>query len=202
MSGPASNDSFTQHVAARLARGGEIEPAELVRALYAELRAEAELMMQGERKSHTLQPTALVHEAYLRMAGGTPVEWRDREHFLRTAARTMRRVLVDHARRRNAATRALRASSDSDTAAREARLAALDVPSLPPETALALDESLAVLAQLDPLFERVVELRFFAGLSVQEAAVALDVAPRRVERAWRFARSWLGERIAGGLDGS
>lgn len=167
----------------------------LLRLLYSELRSLAARQMQRERKDHTLQPTVLVHEAWMRLieepgqgvpdagAAGGPA-WDGRAHFLRMAAKAMRNVLVDHARRRGAQKRgasAARAELDDVLATYETR--ALDV--------LALDEALERLAQRDEELARVVELRFFGGLTVEETGAALGLGVRQVEGAWVTARGWL-----------
>ncbi|MEO8448561.1 MAG: sigma-70 family RNA polymerase sigma factor [Gemmatimonadota bacterium] len=156
----------------------------LLPLLYQELRRIAELHMRRERPDHTLQPTALVHEAYLRLMGGAEVEWQDRAHFLRAASQTMRRVLVDYARARNAAKRGaeLRVTLD------EALVAQGDDRTL---DMLVLDDALTRLAAADPRWAQVVELRCFAGLDVAEVAKVLDISTATVTRDWRFARAWL-----------
>jgi len=150
--------------------------------VYAELRRQARRYMRGERADHTLQPTALAHEAYLRLAGRERV-WADRAHFFAVAARAMRQVLVDHARRRRAAKRdGLQLEAPEDV-----RNEPVDL--------LDLDAALAELAQLDPKQVEVVEMRFFAGLSVEETAEALGLSPRTVKREWSTARAWLKHRL-------
>jgi RNA polymerase sigma factor (TIGR02999 family) len=138
--------------------------------------------MRGERAGHTLQPTALAHEAYLRLAGRER-DWADRAHFFAVAARAMRQVLVDHARRHRAAKR--------DGLQLEAPEGVRDEP----VDLLDLDAALAELAQLDPKQVEVVEMRFFAGLSVDETAEALGLSPRTVKREWSTARAWLKHRL-------
>lgn len=152
--------------------------------VYGELRRLAERQMRCERPDHTLQATALVHEAYLRLAGPASPDWQDRAHFFAVAARLMRRILVDHARARRFAKRgggAVRVSLDEAAALWEERAGDL----------VALDEALERLGALDPLGQRIVELRFFGGLSVEESAEALGVSPAAVKRGWRSARAWL-----------
>jgi len=163
--------------------GPDPEAAEdLTPLVYHELRRIA-AYMRRERPGQTLQPTALVHEVYLRLAGaGTP--WRDRQHFVAIAARSMRQILVEHARARGA----------------QRRWAGLDrVPlseslavSADPEGMLpALDEALTRLERLDPELTRIIELRFFAGLSIEDAADALGMSPATLKRRWALARAWL-----------
>lgn len=164
---------------------------ELAALLYGELREIARREMADERADHTLQPTALVHEAYLRLAGGDSPSFENREHFFAAAATAIRRVLVDHARKR----------------ARERRGGNLErvpidqvhpaVP-IPSEGLLDLDDALARLAGFDPVKARIVELRFFAGLKVEELARVLGASESTIRREWRAARAWL----RGELDGS
>ena len=156
---------------------------QLVPIVYEELRRLAHHYMRGERAGHTLQTTALVNEAYLRLAGIDALRWRDRAHFFAMAATLMRRVLVDYARQRG----------------REKRGAGVPVTSLdehavapqPAVDIVALDAALERLASVDPQQSRVVELRFFAGLSVEETAEALGISPATVKRDWATARLWL-----------
>lgn len=154
--------------------------------VYAELRRLAESGLRRERAGHTLQPTALVNEAYLRL-NAEAATWQNRRHFFGAAAQAMRRILVDHARQKLASKR--------DGGAR-VTLADLDIQA--PEAdldVLAVSEALDVLAQEDPRLSEVVSLRFFAGMSVEETARALDVSPITIKRDWAFARAWLCERI-------
>jgi RNA polymerase sigma factor (TIGR02999 family) len=155
----------------------------LVPIVYDELRRLAHHYMRGERADHTLQATALVNEVYLRLAGIDSMQWRDRAHFFAMAATLMRRVLVDYARLR---TREKRGGGVSVTS--------LDENVIAPQSAvdvLALDEALERLAAVDPQQGRVVELRFFAGLSVEETAEALGISPATVKRDWATAKLWL-----------
>ena len=164
---------------------GQPEGADLLLpVVYQQLRRRAAAQLHGERRNHTLQPTALVHEAYLRLVDQRPVAWQNRAQFFGLASRMMRRILVDHARRKNMHKRSgqwLRVS--------------LADRALPGPTAdfdvLALDELLVRLAAFDARKSRVVELRYFGGLSLEETADVLDIAPRTVEREWRVARAWL-----------
>jgi RNA polymerase sigma factor (TIGR02999 family) len=156
---------------------------ELLPAVYAELRRLAAGYMRRERPGQTLQATALVHEAYLRLAGtGRP--WTDRAHFLGIAARAMRQILVERARARGAQKRwaGLNRVSLAESLAAGANADAM----LP-----ALDEALARLERLDPEQVKIVELRYFAGLGVEEAAEALGISPATVKRRWALARAWL-----------
>jgi len=161
--------------------------------LYAELRALAGSFLGRERVDHTLQPTALVHEAWIRLSGEDDARWADRTHFFRVAAQVMRRVLVDHARRKQADKR----GGDQQ----RITMATGITPSVdaPEELdVLALDEALQQLAKLDESQARVVELRFFAGLTVDEVAQAVGVSPRTVATQWRLARAWLLQALADG----
>jgi len=163
--------------------------ARLYDAVYNELQALARSSMRRESSGHTLQPTALVNEAYLRLLPSGD-GWENRGHFFGAAAQAMRRILVDHARRRNAAKRgdgAVRVTfSDLDIEAEE--------PGVDVE---ALDEALKQLKQEDERLEQVVTMRYFAGLSIEQTAAALGTSPATVKRDWNFARAWLYERLRG-----
>ena len=164
--------------------GDEDAYRQLSAILYDELKRQAARCMRGERPGITLQATALVHEAFMRLAGAGEVDWQDRKHFLAIAARTMRRVLVDLVRAQATAKRGARAEPtllDSGIVAQGASV--LDL--------IALDEALETLGTFDARKVRVIELRFFAGLTVEETAEVLDVAPDTVARDWRLARTWL-----------
>lgn len=180
----------------RVEAGDARAQEELFSLLFCELRGLAAGFLDGERTGHTLQPTALVHEAWIRLNGDrAPWSWNDRRHYVRTAARAMRRVLVDHARARAALKRGTREELPDE---------ALDAlaGSLPMDAAetLALDQALQGLAELDPALAELVELRFFAGASVAQTAAVLDCSVSHVERRWRLARAWLrrelGERFS------
>jgi RNA polymerase sigma factor (TIGR02999 family) len=169
--------------------GGDPDALErLMPVVYGELRKLAASYLREERPDHTLQPTALVHEAYLRLTNQRQVAWQNRAHFFGIAARMMRRILVDYARRRRAAKRnaaAWRVATDVPDA--------LDgFPEL-----LALDRALSSLERLDPQQARVVELRFFAGLTVEETAEAVGISAATVKRDWRTAKAWLRREIGG-----
>jgi RNA polymerase sigma-70 factor (ECF subfamily) len=169
-------------------RGGDAAATDqLLRVIYDELHRQASRAMRREDSAHTLQATALVNEAYLRLVDQRRVEWRNRAHFFGIAAQLMRRILVDHARARAAAKRGggERALSltDADSPVGGATDDGVDV--------LALHEALEKLAALDPDQARVVELRYFSGLSIDETAEALDVSPATVKREWATARAWL-----------
>jgi RNA polymerase sigma factor (TIGR02999 family) len=158
----------------------------LLPLVYDELKAIAAQRLRGERPDHTLQPTALVHEAFLRMVDQTRVQWQNRAHFCAVAASMMRRILVDHARRR--------AAEKRGAGRRDVPL--LDTLGLAnkgrdPVDIVALDDLLKELSRLNERHARVVELRFFGGLTVEETAHALDVSPATVKNDWRAARAWL-----------
>jgi RNA polymerase sigma factor (TIGR02999 family) len=166
--------------------GDEAAYARVAAMLYDELRSRAARYMRSQRAGHSLQATALVHEAFLRLHTAGRVDWHDRNHFLAVAARTMRSVLVDLARAKASAKRGGRpqyVTLDLNIAAPEPEHAALDL--------IALDGALEALGAIDSRKVQVVELRFFAGLSVEETAAVLDVSQDTVARDWRMARSWL-----------
>ncbi len=158
--------------------------------VYDSLRTEAARLLRGERPGHTLQPTALVHEAWLRLAGQGGARIQDRAHFRAVAALVMRRILVDHARRRGRAKRGGEAPLESMMA-----LAAMDAGESGPAGAapdlVALDEALTRLASIDARLSRTVELRYFGGLSVDETAETIGVGTATVKRDWTLARAWL-----------
>ncbi len=156
--------------------------------LYGELRDIAARYARGERSGHTLQATAIVHEAYVRLIESPGIEWQNRNHFLGTAARVMRRVLVDHARERNRLKRG--GGQRPVTLADAAELGRGQSPDL-----VALDDALRTLEEVDRRLVEVVELRYFGGLSIAETAAYLDVSMTTVTRRWRRARAWLYEEL-------
>jgi RNA polymerase sigma-70 factor, ECF subfamily len=184
---PPSRDRSRLHVTELLLAWGSGDRSaldELVPLVHQELRRLARSQMRGERDNHTLQTTALVNEAFLRLIDLRRIRWQDRAHFLALSAQLMRRVLVDDARTRNYRKRGGGAAT----------VALDDVAVAAPERAadlVALDEALENLARVDPRKSRVVELRFFGGLSVEETAGALNVSPETVMRDWRLAKVWL-----------
>jgi RNA polymerase sigma factor (TIGR02999 family) len=165
-------------------QGGDEEALrELLPLVYNELRRVAHHYLQGENSGHTLQSTALVHEAYLRLTKQAPAQLENRVHFFAIAAQLMRQVLVDYARTRRAAKRNLVHKITWDDAITWARKRTPDL--------IALDDALKELAKLDPQQSRIVELRFFAGLSIEETSHVLAVSPATVKRQWSSARAWL-----------
>jgi RNA polymerase sigma factor (TIGR02999 family) len=163
--------------------GEEAARSRLMDAVYDELRRVARRHLRGERDDHSLAPTALVHETYLKLVDQRRVRWQNRAHFFAIAAHLMRRILVDHARSRTAAKR----GND-----RTVVLEAVEIETAPLDIdVLALDAALNKLAAVDARQSRLVELRFFAGLTVDETAATLGVAPITVKRDWAHARAWL-----------
>lgn len=167
----------------------------LVRLVYAELRRQAQLVLRREGDGHTLQPTALVHEAWLRLGGQDEAQWESRTQFFAVAAQMMRRVLLDHARTRLALKRgggAVRVSlGDVGRGVAGPGAIPADSASLDAVDVIALDDALTRLAVLDPQKARLVDLRYFAGLSIPETAAVLGVSPATVGREWAIARMWL-----------
>lgn len=182
---PAASDEITDLLQS-VEAGSPGALDRLIPLVYEELRALASGYLRGERGDHTLQTTALVHEAYLRLVDQQRTTWRNRRHFFGIAALAMRRILVDAARRRGAAKRDLGRpiTLDEDLdAGRDDR------------EILGVDEALEELARLDPRQARVVELRYFAGLTIEDTAEALDVSPATVKREWHTARAWLAREL-------
>jgi RNA polymerase sigma factor (TIGR02999 family) len=167
----------------RWKKGDEEAMHELVPILYKELRKLAHYHLQAERPGHTLQSTALVHEVYIRLLGRQPFELQDRAHFMAVASRLMRQVLVDYARTRKAAKR--------DGGCRVSLSRVADIPIEDDEDLLALDRALNELARADERQARIVEMKFFGGLSSSEAASALSISRATVDREWAMARLWL-----------
>jgi len=176
----------------QLAGGNREVESALFPLLYDELRRIARALMRGEGQRRTLQTTVLVHEAYLRLTSGRTVTWDSRTHFLAVAAKVMRRILVDHARARNSDKRGGGKVVSAD------RLTLRDPQAVDYESLLALDAALERLATFDERQARIVELRFFAGMTVEETAHAMNISPRTVKREWQMARAWLyGELMPG-----
>lgn len=165
--------------------GGDVAAKEqLLRLVYDELKRQARFLMSKERSDHTLQPTALVHEAFLKLGNGADVEWTDRLHFYRYAAHLMRHILVDHARLHAAAKRGgtpIHLSTDD-----------IEIPAIDGvESILIIDEVLGRLEKLDERQAKIVEMRFFGGLTTREIAESLDIGERMVLREWQAAKLWL-----------
>ena len=172
-------------------RGDAQATTRLVPLLYEELRHIAASLMARERNASTLQPTALVHEAYLRLLGSEGTEWQSRAHFLGAAARAMRRILVEHARKRSR----LKRGGDLE------RITLTDGKKryeAQPEDVLALEQALQKLEERDVEMARVVELRYFGGLTAEETAEVLGTSVRTVQRQWSGARAWLHRALSGG----
>lgn len=168
----------------RITHGDEGAAARLIPLVYGELRRLAGGYMRHERSDHTLQPTALVHEAYLKLVEQQSVDWQGRAHFFRVAAQMMRRILIDHAR---GTLREKRGSGEKPVPLDEALVFA-------PEQSMELiklDQSLERLSQIDPRQSRIVELRFFGGLTVEETAEVMGISPKTVKRDWSVAKAWL-----------
>jgi RNA polymerase sigma factor (TIGR02999 family) len=174
----------------RWAEGDRDAGGEAIERAYADLRRLAAHYLKQESPANTLQPTALVHELYLRLQEGAQVPWGDRKHFFVVAAGQMRRILVDHARARHAGKRG---GQDVRVELRD-----LHGASLPRDSdVLALDEALEQLAKLDARAASIIELRYFGGFSESEAAEVLDISVATLKRDWEFARSWLLTRLTG-----
>lgn len=158
--------------------------SELFARVYGELRQLAGTCLRAERSDHTLQATALVNEAFLRLAGGEPIDWQSRAHFFGIAGRVMRRILVEHARARNTGKR-------GGAAAHLPLEDSIACAAADPVRLIEIDDALTRLGQADARAVQVVELRFFGGLNVEESAAALGVSTKTVTRDWEFARAWL-----------
>ncbi len=175
------------------AGGGDQEAVDrFMQLVYGELRRLAGHYMRHERGDHTLQPTALVHEAYVRLFGRGSIDWQNHSHFVCAAARAMRQLLVDHARKR---ARAKRGGEFNNVTLKESAIVVSDEQ---PEVLLALDESIARLAALDPRQAEIVEMLYFTGMTQAEAAKALGLSEITVRREWRLARAWLQKEIRKG----
>jgi RNA polymerase sigma factor (TIGR02999 family) len=174
---------------ANWSRGDRAALDQLLPLIYAELRRVAARQLRRERPDHTLQPTALVNEVYLRLVDQHRPSWRDRAHFFGAAAQAMRRILVDHARRHGATKR----GKGLQVPIEEASTASAESDPMP---ILALDGALDRLATLDATLAKIVELRAFAGLTIEEAAQVLDVSPSTAKRELRTAKAWLKRELA------
>jgi len=170
--------------------GDQAALEKLIPLVYQELRRLAKLYLKRERPGHSLQTTALVHEAYLRLIDSSRVRWQNRAHFFAVSAQLMRRILVDFARSRRYLKRGGEAQHVSLGEA-------LDIAEARGAALIALDDALLALARIDERKSRVIELRYFGGLSVEETAEALKVSTETVKRDWRLARTWLRRELAG-----
>ena len=174
----------------RVATGDRVAQSELLPLVYGQLLRIAQQQFRAERRGHTLQPTALISELYLRIIRETSIDWHSRAHFFAVSAQTVRRILVDHARSVNAQRRPnphLRLNLDDVLVYSDDRASQI----------LDIDEALTRLAEWDPRMAKIVELRFFAGLSNEETAAALAVSDRTVKRDWAMARAWLSKALRG-----
>ena len=187
---PSRPDNLTQALLA-LKAGDDAGLDHILQVVYEELRRIAAAQMAKEKTGHTLQPTALVHEAYLRLVDDAAVGWQNRAHFFAVAARAMRQILVDHARRRGADKR----GGDMQRVSLHDELA----PELPQSEFEFLDlhEAVEKLSALDAGLGRMVELRFFGGLTLDETAEVLALSRRKVAKDWAFARTWLAQELTG-----
>jgi RNA polymerase sigma factor (TIGR02999 family) len=169
-------------------RGNQQGAEQLLSLVYTELKRIAAQKMAGEASGHTLQPTALVHEAWMRMVGDGEAQFENRAHFFSAAAEAMRRILVDSARRKHAIKRG---SGVAHEQLHEDRL----VPTLPDEELLAVDEALELLTKEDPAAASLVKYRYFVGMNMDEAATTMGMSLRSAERTWTYARAWLRRQI-------
>ena len=172
-------------------RGDEQALERLLPLVYRELHRAARAAMRGERSGHTLEPTALINEAYLRLVDLRQLDWQDRAHFLAVSARLMRRILIDHARAHRYQKRgggAVKVTLDGNIA----------ISSEPGRDLVALDDALQALAQVDERKSQVIELRFFGGLTVEETATVMRVSVDTVMRDWKMAKAWLLRELGGG----
>ena len=174
-------------------RGNRTALNQLLPLVYAELRRVAARQLRNERADHTLQPTALVHEAYIRLVDQRQGDWQNRAHFFGVAAQVMRRILVDHARRHGASKRGEGVRCVSIDEAKDVAAASNDIP------IVALDYALDRLEKVDSALAKIVELRAFGGLTIEEAAHVLSVSPSTVKRDWRTAKAWLNRELGSGV---
>lgn len=184
-------DSPVTQLLAQIRAGDPGAVERMAPLVYDQLHAIAAAHFRRERPGHTMQPTALVHDAFLRLVDQSRVQWQDRAHFFAVASQTMRRILVDHARAKAAGKRgagAVRVTADDALAGPGEAIALEDL--------LAIDEALEDLARLDAQQARVVELRYFGGLTIEETGEALGVSPATVKRDWSVARAWLHRRLS------
>jgi RNA polymerase sigma factor (TIGR02999 family) len=186
---PQSSQPDVTELLVEWSKGSEEALQKLVPLVYRELRRLAGEYLRRERRGHTLQPTALVNEVFLRLVGQKRVEWESRAQFFGVAAQMMRRILVDHARKRRAQKRGggvEKLSFDESIGT---------FPKAPVDL-MSLDDALGALASIDPRQSRIVELRYFVGLSHEEIAQVLSISPATVLREWRTAKAWLGRELS------
>jgi RNA polymerase sigma factor (TIGR02999 family) len=189
---PQPSQSATQLLARW--RGGDQDALQaLIPLVYRELRLAARRCLRSERPDHTLQSTELVHEVYLRLAGDQPPATKNRAHFVAIAAKLMRQILVDYARRRSAAKRGPQYKVELDDS--------FYLPARQNVDVVELDRALALLSRRDAQQEKIVELRFFGGLTVEETAVALEISPATVKRDWSMAKAWLTREVGRSIRG-
>jgi RNA polymerase sigma factor (TIGR02999 family) len=190
---PRESEPVSQ-LLARWRAGDEKALQALIPSVYKELHALAHYCLKAERSHHTLQSTALVNEAYLRLVDQSPVQAENRAHFVAVAARLMRQILVDYARTRRAAKRGPEFKLELEEA--------LDLPDKQSVDVVALDDALSKLSRRDPQQERIVELRFFGGMTVEETAEVLGISVATVKRDWNMAKAWLTREMRGGPRGT
>ena len=190
---PQSPSQIVAELLAKWRTGDQEALQALVPLVYRDLRAMAHGYLKRERPGHTLQTTALVHEAYLRLVGRRPFEAENRSHFVAVAARLMRQILVDYARNRGATKRGADRKVELDTAA--------TMPQMPNTNVVALDDALKLLAQVDEQQCRLVELRFFGGLTTEEAAGVMGISRSTAKRDWNVAKAWLARQMKRGSRG-
>ena len=180
-------DEITQQLIA-WSKGDAAALDKLIPVVYRELRRMADYYLRGENPGHSLQPTALVHEAYLRLIDQTKVEWQNRAHFFGVAAQMMRRILIDHAKAKHRGKRggtATRVTLEEGVAFTQERAAEL----------VALDDALKILSEIDERKSRIVELRYFGGLTVEETSQVVGVSDKTVMRDWNLAKAWLYQQL-------
>jgi len=190
---PSSSEGSATQLLGRWKDGDQEALQALIPLVYRELRQAAHRCLRGERADHTLQSTELVHEVYLRMAGDDRPPMENRAHFVAIAAKLMRQILVDYARRRGAAKRGPVYKVELDSG--------LVLPQRQTVDVAAIDEALTRLARRDAQQERIVELRFFGGLTVEETAQVLEISPATVKRDWNMAKAWLVREVGRGGGG-
>ncbi len=191
LSGDGSQETESESITELLKKATDGNPeakSRLIVRVYDELRHLAAYHLRAEHPGHTLQPTALVHEAFMRLAQQPNANWQDRAHFFAVASQSMRRILVDHARARRAEKR----GGDADRVTFTEGIAGFEERTL---DVLTVHEALNRLEKLNARQSRIVELRFFGGLSLEEVAVVLDVSERTIKRDWAFARAWLHSQL-------